>query len=41
VTATGSAIGGDQGFTFAAVPGAGGVAGVLLAMPVARRRRRR
>ena len=41
VTATGSATGGDQGFTFAAVPGAGGVAGVLLAMPVARRRRRR
>lgn len=41
VTATGTAIGGDQGFTFAAVPGAGGVAGVLLAMPVARRRRRR
>jgi hypothetical protein len=41
VTATGSATGGDQGFTFATVPGAGGVAGVLLAMPVARRRRRR
>ncbi len=41
VTATGSANGGDQGFTFAVVPGAGGVAGVLLAMPAARRRRRR
>jgi len=41
VTATGTATGGDQGFTFATVPGAGGVAGVLLAMPVARRRRRR
>ena len=43
VTTTGSATGGDQGFTFAAVPvpGAGGVAGVLLAMSVARRRRRR
>jgi hypothetical protein len=41
VTATGTATGGDQGFTFAVVPGAGGVAGVLLAMPAARRRRRR